>query len=154
MEFNDDVRPACLPNPDFASEFESTFGDSCFTSGWGSHFFGDWSTYDYLSFVRVPLIDNEQCSAMYQNIEYFIGKQMPDSVTCAGYAEGGKDACQGDSGGPLVCNVNGKAVATGVVSWGEGCATPGFPGVYGRISHVLDWVKSNIVSIIWFKGTK
>ena len=151
LEFNEDVQPACLPNPDFAPEYNSTIGDRCFTSGWGSHFFGEMGVYEYLSYVRVPMIDNEQCSAMYQNIEYFAGKQMPASVTCAGYPEGGKDACQGDSGGPLVCIVNGKAVATGVVSWGEGCATPGFPGVYGRVTHVLDWVKSNMVSNIWFK---
>ena len=38
------------------------------------------------------------------------------------------------------CNLNGKAVATGVVSWGEGCAFPG----YGRITQALDWVKSNM----------
>ena len=46
-----------------------------------------------------------------------------------------------------MCNLNGKAVATGVVSWGEGCALPGYPGVYGRITQVLDWVKSNMVIV-------
>ena len=144
LEFNEEVQPACLPTSDFYPEYDSTVGDRCFTSGWGDHYFGDSSFYDYLSYVRVPMVSNEQCSAMYQNLNYFAGKQMDDSELCAGYPEGGKDACQGDSGGPLVCNLNGKAVATGVVSWGEGCATPGYPGVYGRITQVLDWVKSNM----------
>ena len=144
LEFNDDVQPACLPTSDFYPEYDSTVGDRCFTSGWGDHYFGDSSFYDYLSYVRVPMVSNEQCSAMYQNLNYFAGKQMDDSELCAGYPEGGKDACQGDSGGPLVCNLNGKAVATGVVSWGEGCAFPGYPGVYGRITQVLNWVKSNM----------
>ena len=145
LEFNEDVQPACLPTSDFFPEYDSTIGDRCFTSGWGDHYYGDWSSYDYLSYVRVPMVSNQQCSAMYQNLSYFAGKQMDDSELCAGFPEGGKDACQGDSGGPLVCNLNGKAVATGVVSWGEGCALPGYPGVYGRITQVLDWVKSNMV---------
>ena len=144
LEFNEDVQAACLPTSDFYPEYDSTVGDRCFTSGWGDHYSGDWNSYDYLSYVRVPMVSNEQCSAMYQTLDYFAGKQMDDSELCAGYPEGGKDACQGDSGGPLVCNLNGKAVATGVVSWGEGCAKPGYPGVYGRITQVLDWVKSNM----------
>jgi len=144
LEFNADVQPACLPTSDFAPEYDPSIGDRCFTSGWGDHYFGDPAFYDYLSYVRVPMVTNEQCSAMYQNLSYFAGKQMDDSELCAGFPEGGKDACQGDSGGPLVCNHNGKAVATGVVSWGEGCAFPGYPGVYGRITKVLDWVKSNM----------
>ena len=139
LEFNEDVQPACLPTSDFFPEYDSTIGDRCFTSGWGHHYFGEGILHEDLSYVRVPIISNEECREMS-------GGAIHDSELCAGYAEGGKDSCQNDSGGPLVCNVNGKAVATGVVSRGYKCAKPNHPGIYGRITKVLDWIKSNMGS--------
>ena len=96
-------------------------------------------------FVRVPVITNAAC-----NIDYT--GRITDSMMCAGFqGEGGKDACQGDSGGPLVCNKDGEAIIAGVVSWGFGCADPKFPGVYARVTHFLDWIKSNMVMLMFEK---
>ena len=75
-----------------------------------------------------------------------LGLSITGSMICAGYrGSGGKDSCQGDSGGPLVCSYGGTAVLTGVVSWGNGCGEPHFPGVYSRVPHILEWILDNMV---------
>merc|ERR1719348_810060 len=53
-------------------------------------------------------------------------------MICAGLDAGGKDSCQGDSGGPFMCGFG----LDGIVSWGYGCAQPGFPGVYTQTSSL------------------
>ena len=59
-------------------------------------------------------------------------------MLCGG--EEGKDTCQGDSGGPLVISVNGKWTLIGVTSWGIGCGDYNKPGVYAKVSALLNWV--------------
>ena len=60
-----------------------------------------------------------------------------ESMLCAG--EAGKDSCEGDSGGPLTYN----DVHVGIVSWGQGCALPGYPGVYAQTEAFLDFIRQN-----------
>lgn len=74
--------------------------------------------------VQVPIEDDATCA---RSVPEF----RPESMVCAGYPQGGKDACEGDSGGPMI--VRGRLV--GVVSYGRGCARPGQPGIYTRLSE-------------------
>lgn len=79
------------------------------------------------------MIDQNSCKTAY-------GKQLTERMFCAGVkGVGGKDACQGDSGGPLVA----KGKLHGIVSWGRGCALPGYPGVYTRVTAVRQWIRLN-----------
>ena len=97
-------------------------------------------TPDTCQYVQVPAVTNADCNSAY-------GGGITESMICAGYlGEGGKDSCQGDSGGPFVCNKDGKAIIAGVVSWGYGCGEPEYPGVYARTTHVLNWIKAQMVS--------
>eukprot|EP00526_Cylindrotheca_closterium_P006657 CAMPEP_0113625050 /NCGR_PEP_ID=MMETSP0017_2-20120614/12929_1 /TAXON_ID=2856 /ORGANISM="Cylindrotheca closterium" /LENGTH=751 /DNA_ID=CAMNT_0000535131 /DNA_START=180 /DNA_END=2432 /DNA_ORIENTATION=- /assembly_acc=CAM_ASM_000147 len=85
--------------------------------------------------VQVHAIDHKVCNQDYD------GQVLEESMFCAGVEGGGKDSCQGDSGGPLFIRNGNEHIQVGIVSWGEGCARSGFPGVYARISHAYDWIR-------------
>ena len=137
--FNNNVQPACLPDPSYDP---GSVGKTCFASGWGALSSGGNSPAN-LQWVGVPTMPNSQCSQSCQVSSTYCG--ITSSMICAGFPQGGKDSCQGDSGGPLVCNENGKAIITGVTSFGDGCAFPNRPGVYARVTSVLNWIMSNMV---------
>jgi trypsin len=54
-----------------------------------------------------------------------------------------KDSCQGDSGGPLFATKAGRKVQVGIVSYGQSCALPKFPGVYSEVNNpqIRGWIK-------------
>jgi hypothetical protein len=82
----------------------------------------------------VNYISQDTCVAIYD----VNAREM-----CAGVTGGGKDSCQSDSGGPLITGTSASNfVLVGVVSYGEGCARPEYPGVYNRVSAEVSWVLS------------
>ncbi|MET0130671.1 MAG: serine protease [Stenotrophomonas chelatiphaga] len=105
-------------------------GSQLTTAGWGNTAVNDRIFPSVLQAVKVPALAPFEC-------RYAYGKEADTSLQlCAG--TGGRDSCQGDSGGPLFVEMPGAektAVQVGVVSWGEGCAQVGKPGVYARLSN-------------------
>ncbi|MEU1280233.1 serine protease [Streptomyces sp. NPDC005805] len=85
---------------------------------------------DRLRGVDVPLLSHPECRATYRGYDKAVN-------ICAGVE--GKDSCQGDSGGPLFRKVSGRTYQIGVVSYGEGCAEQGAPGVYVSTSSDKVW---------------
>jgi secreted trypsin-like serine protease len=133
-------------------------GDSLTVIGWGDTDGNDDVTMypDILQEVEVPLFDLAQCQAAYASLDYPELFQVTDKTVCAGLSEGGKDSCSGDSGGPLLWeNADGDWRQFGVVSFGEGCAQPGYPGVYTRVASYKDWLDGEIShsSVIRFNAS-
>jgi secreted trypsin-like serine protease len=114
--------------------------DPMWVAGWGKLAEDDPAKPDHLQHVQVRVADPEDCTANYGEIH----KVVSDRMFCA--AEQNADACGGDSGGPLVAiNLYSQsAVLTGVVSWGEGCARPAYPGVYVKVSRFRTWIDACI----------
>ncbi|XP_072553563.1 trypsin [Salminus brasiliensis] len=109
-------------------------GRVCRVSGWGfTSPSGGIPT--SLRTVTLPIVSNSRCNSP----DSFNGT-ITDSMICAGYAAGGKDACSGDSGGPLVC----EGRVYGIVSWGNSCADPQYPGVYTAVPRFRKWIDDTI----------
>ncbi|MDD9892438.1 MAG: serine protease [Gammaproteobacteria bacterium] len=117
-----------------------------FIYGWGHTTEGDQnSSSPQLQTTMLPYVTNGSCNGAYSG---GVGSDM----LCAGFPQGQRDACQGDSGGPLFAMRGGKRYLIGVVSWGDGCATPYRPGVYARVSAFNSWIQSRLDGVR-FEGT-
>jgi len=125
------AKPVNLPT--LPITHTTAFDSGTFTiMGWGATSEGG-GQQRFLRKAQVPFVDDGICGTNYRNKgDTFIDSDM----ICAGLVTaGGIDTCQGDSGGPMVRKDNaGHFTEVGIVSWGEGCAEPKFPGVYSQVS--------------------
>uniref|UniRef100_A0A3Q1J8H0 Peptidase S1 domain-containing protein n=1 Tax=Anabas testudineus TaxID=64144 RepID=A0A3Q1J8H0_ANATE len=135
VTLNSYIQPICL------AASGSTFynGTDSWVTGWGATASGASGSQNLME-VEVPVVGNRQC-----NCDYGVGS-VTDNMMCAGLSAGGKDSCQGDSGGPMVSKQGTRWIQSGIVSFGEGCALPNFPGVYTRVSQYQSWINSHITS--------
>jgi len=117
------VQAANIARPEFIPE------QNVVVAGWGALTEGG-SSPTVLMKVTVPMVTVETCREAYGS------SLIVDGMICAG--TGGRDSCQGDSGGPLL---SGDTLA-GIVSWGEGCARPNYPGVYADVAYFSNWIRS------------
>jgi trypsin len=126
-------------------------GEDVTVMGWGDMTSDDLTQElaDVLMSVDINVISNQDCDDSSGTINGWTDSyngQITDNMLCA--ADKGQDSCQGDSGGPLVIqgrNGDGSDdVQIGVVSWGIGCASSDFPGVYSRVSQAYEWIVSEV----------
>uniref|UniRef100_A0A9J8AQ02 Zgc:165423 n=1 Tax=Cyprinus carpio carpio TaxID=630221 RepID=A0A9J8AQ02_CYPCA len=133
VTFNNYIQPVCL-----AAEGSTFNNDTMWVTGWGNVNSGEpLPSPQILQEVDVPVVGNSKCNCLYEG-------SVTDNMMCAGPLEGGKDSCQGDSGGPMVIKQGSKWIQAGVVSFGEGCALPNFPGVYARVSKYQNWINQHV----------
>ncbi|MCY1004687.1 trypsin-like serine protease [Nannocystis pusilla] len=109
--------------------------------GWGSLWAGGPGT-NHLQEVQVPVLTDTYAAQP----SVYGSSYNPAVHVAAGFVNGGKDACQGDSGGPLMAWTATGLQQFGVVSWGDGCAGAGKPGIYTKISsqRLHRWLRSVI----------
>ncbi|WP_412540505.1 serine protease [Longispora sp. K20-0274] len=123
-----------LTGPTLPIATDTSYDSGTFTVvGWGSTREGGSGT-AMLRKVQVPFVSDAVCGDAYRKAGYsFVNSDM----ICAGKMDtGGVDSCQGDSGGPMIRrDAAGAWRQVGIVSWGEGCARAGFPGVYTQVSR-------------------
>ena len=122
------AQPINLPTLKIATT--TAYNTGTFTiAGWGAASEGG-AQQRYLLKATVPFVDDATCKEAYGS------DLVPGDEICAGYVEqGGVDTCQGDSGGPMFRkDDSGAWIQVGIVSWGQGCAEPGYPGVYSEVS--------------------
>lgn len=125
LQFNDMVKAAKLPS----SGMEIRNGKIVSVHGWGKTA-EDGERSDVLLGIDLMKVGLEECVENFEETSH----EITDKHICA--IAPGKDSCQGDSGGGLIY----RDTIVGVVSFGEGCARDGIPGVYADISKVLDWI--------------
>ncbi|MGW7055909.1 S1 family peptidase [Streptomyces sp. NPDC054887] len=128
------ARPIDLPTLKIADT--TAYNSGTFTvAGWGAATEGG-GQQRYLRKAQVPFVSDASCKSSYPEL-------VASEEICAGFTQGGVDTCQGDSGGPMFRRDNTNAwIQVGIVSWGNGCARPDYPGVYTEVSTFAAAIRS------------
>ncbi|XP_068708653.1 serine protease 1-like [Montipora foliosa] len=145
VELNKFVRTLCLPSKEEEGDLAVAGKYGC-VSGWGvtralemeeKPKERDYSNKLKYAFYQI------QTNALCKNSTKYTFES--DAMFCGGDGKGGNDTCSGDSGGVFVREGkrgNGyRWIATGIVSWGEGCAQKNKYGYYTRVYSYIDWIK-------------
>ncbi|XP_059130738.1 transmembrane protease serine 11G [Peromyscus eremicus] len=131
--FSENLRRVCLPD----ATFQVLPKSKVFVTGWGA-LKANGPFPNSLQEVEIEIISNDVCNQV--NV---YGGAISSGMICAGFLTGKLDACEGDSGGPLVMS-NDRNIwyLLGIVSWGIDCGKENKPGIYTRVTHYRNWIKS------------
>uniref|UniRef100_A0A8C0WUL3 Peptidase S1 domain-containing protein n=1 Tax=Castor canadensis TaxID=51338 RepID=A0A8C0WUL3_CASCN len=143
VTFSKYVQPICLPEP----SFHLKVGTQCWVTGWGQakqRFSANSTLTPALQETEVFIMDNKRCDRIYHKRSRFphiIPLVLRDMICATNYEE---NLCHEDAGGPLACEVDGRWILAGVLSWEKACAKPQNPGVYSRVTRYTSWIKKQL----------
>ncbi|MBK8010828.1 MAG: trypsin-like serine protease [Deltaproteobacteria bacterium] len=136
------VRTIPIATPADATAGLTDAGVNAMVTGWGTLHSNDYSLPEILQGVTVPIVSNAVAIQAYG-----AGRITDDQLAAGVVGTGGKDSCQGDSGGPLTVPApGGGRILAGIVSWGNGCGDPSYPGLYSRVSSFTSWIQNYVTS--------
>jgi len=136
------VGPACLP---YSLQQPDTYqGYNVTAAGWGTTKVvaagaqNNDAPSNTLQKVILPVLTQTQCA------QYYGGSQITPNMFCTFKPTPASDTCQGDSAGSVDYQSpsTGLWYNIGVTSFGAGCATQNYPGVYARVSNFLSWIEA------------
>ncbi|KXJ23513.1 Coagulation factor XI [Exaiptasia diaphana] len=136
IQFNDKVRPICLPTKRFKD------GGNCYATGWGytKDFKGNKNlkASTTLQQLKIPLVSDKTCKYAFSS--------MTSRMICGGYKDKGKGICKGDSGGPLACkNKSGIWDLAGAMSFVLGsCAQQNTYDFFTNIHELKGWIEDQV----------
>ena len=99
---------------------------------------------DILLAANVAISSRAACRERYASLPEDERLPVTEAHICAGEPGATRDSCQGDSGGPLLTGSEKKIIQLGIVSFGNGCARKGFPGVYTRVGAYVQWLRQRM----------
>ena len=137
------MQPICLPDP--SEDYDNV---KAVVTGWGKLKYGG-SQPAIMREVTVRTQSTAECRA-----KQYEKDEITERMLCADAR--GRSTCQGDSGSPLVVALPGHSNyyrQVGVVNWaGEGCAEPGYPTVYARVTSFLPWIQQRMTPAVQGKS--
>ncbi|XP_018794995.1 PREDICTED: serine protease easter-like isoform X2 [Bactrocera latifrons] len=143
VEFNDDVKPICLPIDD--SQRDNSYEkQQASISGWGGTENKEYSPIKLKTTVHIlPVVQKKRKGK--KDRYYCNNVSISNSKMCATGED--HDSCNGDSGAPLMIteNVNESTnwYLIGITSYSgleQGCGSEGSIGIYARVGSFIDWI--------------
>lgn len=127
------VPPVALATPPEASL--GAPGALLRLTGWGQQRFNaPDSVPDALRYADIPSVPDSVCRRLFDTYDGAL-------QLCGRAANNRPDSCQGDSGGPMLGGAAPAVRLVGLVSYSaDQCGSPGFAGVYVRVSAERDWI--------------
>ena len=105
-----------------------------------------------LQMVNLTYLENRKCEKAHSDSRQisYRNRIHPTHLCTTGGPHNERDACNYDSGSPIIIAGNSNSnyyyqqqddLLVALVSWGEDCADPDFPGVNARVSEASMWIR-------------